>query len=225
MHSYSSIFVRGKLIIRELLRRAKGKSILRLIYIAISRAIARTVDSLILVIYRIKYPNVEFGSDLRIRGRLSIKGKGKVKIGNYCRFVNYNNLENQFITLDSSASIIIGDSCSFNGTTIFAMNSIEFKRQCMVSDAKIMDTDFHSVEINRLNPKVKSRTKPISIGSNVWVGSQSVILKGVCIGNNSVIGLGTIVRQSVPDNVVVIGNPQKIIKELDTTVLPYEFPH
>lgn len=223
MHS-RSIFIRGKVTVRELLRRAKGKSILQLIYIAISRAISRAADSLVLTIYRIKYPNVEFGSGVRIRGRLSIKGKGKVKIGDYCRFVNYNNLENQFVTLDSSASITIGDSCSFNGTTIFAMNSVDLKRQCMVSDAKIMDTDFHSVEINRLNPNVKSKTKPILIGSNVWVGSQSVILKGVCIGNNSVIGLGTIVRQSVPANVVVIGNPQKIIKQLDTTILPYEFP-
>ena len=93
-----------------------------------------------------------------------------------------------------------------------------------MSDARIVDTDFHSIDINRRNPDVKSKTKPIFVGENVWIGSRSMILKGVTIGNNSVIGAMTVVRQSVPDHVVVIGNPQQIVKQLDTTILPYEFP-
>ena len=103
-------------------------------------------------------------------------------------------------------------------------SSIELEKLCMVSDAIIMDTDAHSIEIDRWNPKAITKTKSIYISENAWIGSKSAVLKGVVIGKNSVIGLGTIVRQAVPENVVVIGNPQQIVKHLDPTVLPYEFP-
>ena len=156
---------------------------------------------------------------------LAIEGKGHIEVGNDCSFATYAGSSNKLVIVpDSKARITIGDYCSFNGVTILANNSIEFQRQCLVSDALIIDTDFHSVEINRLAPSVKPKTKPVYVDENAWIGSRSVVLKGVSIGKNSVIGLGTIVRQSVPDNVVVIGNPQKIVKELDTNVLPYEFP-
>ena len=56
--------------------------------------------------------------------------------------------------------------------------------------------------------------KPISIGNNVWIGSSVVINPGVSIGNNVVIGSGSIVIQDIPDNVVCVGNPAKIIKKI-----------
>ncbi len=56
---------------------------------------------------------------------------------------------------------------------------------------------------------------PVSIGHNVWIGGRAVINPGVSIGNNVVIASGAVVTKSVPDNVVVGGNPAKIIKKIE----------
>ncbi|MFK7693571.1 maltose acetyltransferase domain-containing protein [Paenibacillus sp. HJGM_3] len=56
--------------------------------------------------------------------------------------------------------------------------------------------------------------KPVTIGHNVWIGGRAVINPGVKIGNNAVIASGAIVTKDVPDNVVVGGNPAKVIKAL-----------
>ena len=55
---------------------------------------------------------------------------------------------------------------------------------------------------------------PITIGNNVWIGAQSVILPGVTIGDNSVIGAGSVVTHDIPPNVVAVGNPCLILKEI-----------
>ena len=61
---------------------------------------------------------------------------------------------------------------------------------------------------------------PIAIARNVWIGANATVMKGVSIGENSVIGLGSVIRKSVPPNVVAIGNPQQIVKSLDTANQP-----
>lgn len=57
--------------------------------------------------------------------------------------------------------------------------------------------------------------KPVTIGHNVWIGGRAVINPGVTIGNNVVIASGAVVTKNVPDNVVVGGNPAKVIKQID----------
>jgi maltose O-acetyltransferase len=56
--------------------------------------------------------------------------------------------------------------------------------------------------------------KPVTIGDNVWIGGRAVINPGVTIGNNVVVASGAVVTKDVPDNVVVGGNPARVIKEL-----------
>ncbi|WP_379969592.1 maltose O-acetyltransferase [Ectobacillus sp. sgz5001026] len=57
--------------------------------------------------------------------------------------------------------------------------------------------------------------KPITIGNNVWIGGRAVINPGIHIGNNVVVASGAVVTKDVPDNVVVGGNPAKIIKQIE----------
>ena len=57
-------------------------------------------------------------------------------------------------------------------------------------------------------------SKPITIGNNVWIGAGSVILAGVTIGDNSVIGAGSVVNKDIPSNVVAVGVPCKILREI-----------
>lgn len=260
----SSVAFPNNSIIYNLIKRAKDKSIFEVLKIIIFK--------LVLLKYRLQYPQAKFGKGVKIRGAFSIKGAGKVligdyacfvgtkqfpnkiiaqngsacisignhckisgsnivvegkgtiKIGNDCYFENYCDVPNNVISIGNSGSITIGNQCYLNGARIVSESSIEIERLCMISDALIMDTDAHSIEIDRWNPKAKVKTKPIYICENVWIGSKSAVLKGVVVGKNSVVGLGTIVRQKVPESVVVIGNPQQIVKQLDTTILPYEFP-
>ncbi len=221
-------------------------------------------DRITLAVYRLRYPKVRFGTGVIIRGKLIVRGRGQVTlgdrlviygtltvhgqgrvtlgadvwvqgsmlidasgeviVGHHSGFGCYRNQENRITVRESSARVIIGSFCFFNGAEVTASTSIVFQDRCLVSDALIEDSDYHSIQINRMDPDAVVKSFPIHIGSNVWVGARAVILKGVTIGNNSVVGLGTIVRKSVPENCVVIGNPQQIVKELDPSIAPYEHP-
>lgn len=72
----------------------------------------------------------------------------------------------------------------------------------------IRDCDMHCI-----NGKREEISKPIYIGDHVWIGQDSIILKGVKIGNGSVIGAGSIVTKDVPANTIVCGVPAKVVKE------------
>ena len=56
--------------------------------------------------------------------------------------------------------------------------------------------------------------KPINIGDNVWLGANVTVLPGVTIGKNSVIGAGSIVTKDIPENVVAVGNPCKVVRPI-----------
>ncbi|WP_154181097.1 sugar O-acetyltransferase [Vibrio furnissii] len=63
--------------------------------------------------------------------------------------------------------------------------------------------------------KVAQFNIPIHIGRNVWIGANSVVLPGVTIGENSVIGAGSVVTKDIPSNVVAVGNPCRVVREIN----------
>lgn len=66
-----------------------------------------------------------------------------------------------------------------------------------------------------LRRKVAQFNIPVRIGNNVWIGAGAVILPGVTIGDNSVIGAGSIVTKDIPANVVAVGNPCRVLREIN----------
>ena len=114
-----------------------------------------------------------------------------------------------------SAVITLGTGNWFsNNVSIVANERVTIGNGCQIGDlVAIYDCDFHE-----LNPLTRNRsagdTAPVSIGNNVWLGSRVMVLKGVTIGDNSVIGAMSVVTRSIPANSLAIGAPARVVKSL-----------
>ena len=113
-------------------------------------------------------------------------GKGSIRIGNYCLIC-------PGVRIGAAHGISVGDNCM------------------VASNAYITDSDWHDI-YNRIT---MGKTASVKIENNVWIGDSAIVCKGVTIGENSIIGAGAVVVDSVPANCVAAGNPAKIVKQLD----------
>jgi hypothetical protein len=80
------------------------------------------------------------------------------------------------------------------------------------TNSYVSDADWHDVYDRTAAP---GSTEPVVLKDNVWIGDSAIVCKGVTIGENSVIGAGAIVTRDIPPNCVAVGNPAKVVKELD----------
>lgn len=164
--------------------------------------------------YRVKYERLlkraTFGKRLRINGKLIIKGHGKVFFGDdvVC------SMTVTPFTHSPDAVIKIGDGVFLNGTRFGAAKSITIGSKCILADCRIMDTDFHSLRKDRHSKDAPIEVSPVYIGGNVWISAQAAVLKGVTIGENSVIGFGAVVTNDVEPNVIAVGNPAKVARKI-----------
>ena len=110
--------------------------------------------------------------------------------------------------------IFADDYCLFTpGVRIAAASEIKIGKGCMFANGSyISDADWHGI-YKRAEPV--GSTKKVELKDNVWICDRAVVGKGVTIGENSIVAAAAIVVKDVPDNVIVGGNPSKIIKELD----------
>ena len=122
------------------------------------------------------------------------------------------------IVAKNEGKIKIGDRVGISGATIYAWDNIEIGDDTRVgANVKIVDTDFHPVdpEERLKGNNTASRCRPIKIGKNVFIGMNSLIVKGTVIGDNSVVGAGAVVHGEFPTNCVIAGNPARIVKYLN----------
>lgn len=113
-------------------------------------------------------------------------------------------------TNDEKAQLIIGDNVGIGGTKISCFKKILIGNNVKVGgNTTIMDGDYHSEDYRSGQPK------EIVIEDNVWIGYSCLILKGVHIGKNSVIGAGSVVTKDIPEDTIAAGVPCKIIKHID----------
>lgn len=116
----------------------------------------------------------------------------------------------------SAGKISLGRNVVLQGTCIVSYEEVKIGDNVICGGmVTIMDCDGHDI-VRRGDPDEVNRliVKPVRIGDSVWIGNNVTILKGVTIDDNAVIGANSVVTQDIPSNVVVAGNPAKIIKTI-----------
>jgi len=114
------------------------------------------------------------------------------------------------------AMLRMGDDVAVTGGTICAAERIEIgSRVTLGANCLVVDSDFHPLEPERrrVTPEAGA-TAPVVIEDDVFVGMNSLILKGVHIGHGSVIGAGSVVTSEVPSGVICAGNPARVIRSI-----------
>ncbi len=120
-------------------------------------------------------------------------------------------------SLRSDATLEIGENVGISGGGICAAKEVILGDNILMgANAFITDTDFHPIEKeNRRFRKDNVISKKVVIEDNVFIGMNSLILKGVTVGENSIIGAGSIVTNDIPPNCIALGIPAKVIKKIE----------
>lgn len=166
------------------------------------------------------------GGTILINGKIynNIENKMKLQIGD--RFICDGILD----TLGGKGSIDIGDSVYIGPNTricsykkIIIGNHVLVSHNCNIFDSNSHPTNYLERRVDYLNiidngcgnENEEVDCGEVIIGDDVWIGANSCIMKGVKIGTRSIVAAGSIVTKDVPSDVIVAGNPAKIIKNLD----------
>jgi acetyltransferase-like isoleucine patch superfamily enzyme len=119
-------------------------------------------------------------------------------------------------TWQAGAVLEIGDDFGMTGGSICAAQRITIGDRVTVgANSTILDTDFHPLDPDqrRRDPQA-ARTAPVVIEDDVFIGMNSLILKGVRLGRGSVVGAGSVVTRDVPAGAIVAGNPARVVGQL-----------
>lgn len=116
---------------------------------------------------------------------------------------------------DYGYNIYMGKNVMLNyGCVILDVCSVNIGDYTLIGPGTHIYTACHSLDPNERKDDVEFG-KPVTIGENVWIGGNCCILPGVTIGDNTVIGAGSVVTKDIPANVVAVGNPCKVIRSLE----------
>lgn len=164
--------------------------------------------------------NVALGRPGCFIGFPCIRGNGKISIGDSFILAS-NKLSNPIglfrpciIEAICSESIVsIGDGFSASGCCIVAERQVFIGNNVgLGANVTIIDTDFHSTDAGLREMGNSGESMPVRVGNGVWIGMNAVILKGVDIGDDAVIGACAVVSKSVPPGAVVVGNPARVVR-------------
>lgn len=168
----------------------------------------------------LKGVDIKLGKNIRFLQKTIISGEGKVIIGNDCSFGfnrggYYYSGACEFQPRYKRACIIFGNNVSVNNNLfICCAKEIKIGDNTLIGEGVMfIDFDAHGIHPETRNTSI-GNVRPIYIGKNVWIGSRVIILPGTQIGNNSIIGAGSVVKGEFPRNVIIAGNPAEVIRKL-----------
>lgn len=123
------------------------------------------------------------------------------------------------IIVKENAILRIGDNSGMNGVMIYCSHKIIIGNNVKIGGGtRISDSNHHSLDyINRRDfdqDMLHTKTGPISIGDDVFIGANCIINKGITIGDRSIVAAGSVVVKSIPEDEIWGGNPAKLIKKI-----------
>lgn len=169
----------------------------------------------------LKFFSVNYTNTPKIIGKLILSNKGSINLGDNITFCSKHraNLAGIYkpcsIAVLKGATLLIKENTGLSGCSIFCSKNIEIGKNCIIgANTHIWDTDFHPLnkDDRKTGNNEKIKKESIRIGNDVFIGANCIILKGVTIGDNSIIGAGSVIRQSIPENQIWAGNPAVFIK-------------
>ncbi|MBR1994935.1 MAG: acyltransferase [Alistipes sp.] len=176
---------------------------------------------------RFRYLGIRYGKGLRVRGHigLQVRKGGKVSIGDHftCSSGNMSNPMGRnvkcFLRVDPQATLTIGNRVGISSVTLRCSTSITIADGVMIGALTIItDSDIHSLDptyrTDYKTDALYAKKAPVVIEKNAFIGACCFIAKGVTIGENAVVGAGSVVTRSIPANEIWAGNPARKIKNL-----------
>lgn len=116
---------------------------------------------------------------------------------------------------DVGKNISCGDRCTFNfNVTILDGAPVTFGDNCMVGPGTLISTTGHPLSAAGRR-KREAFSKPVTFGSDVWLGGNVTVLPGVTIGDNVVVGAGAVVTRDIPSNSLAMGVPARVVRALE----------
>lgn len=173
------------------------------------------------------YKKAHFSDDILFVGKpkLHIGISTHISIGKQfvCRSGRVTKLDNgaySTLHLADGATLSIGDFSGMTNGIIVCEEKITIGDHVNIGNGTIiMDTDLHSldwrVRSDRALDHHESLTRPVTIGNHVFVGARVIILKGVSIGEKSIVAAGSVVTRSIPAGEIWGGNPARFIRAID----------
>ncbi len=170
------------------------------------------------------FNGVKYGSNVKVYGIPRIENRGSIELGNDIRLVsakcgyNSGNMSGGvFLRTSKEGKIKIGNEVYLNGTSIISEQEVTLGSRIGIgANVVIMDTNTHNVVYkDRVKRWDKIKRGPVVIGDDVWIGANSFIMKGVTIGNGSIVAAGSIVTSDVKPFSIYAGNPAKFVKSID----------
>lgn len=186
------------------------------------RSIQSNLDSLMNYI-EFAINNTSYSKIPRVIGRILIRNEGRLVIGDNVRF-NSSQISNYVglykpctIGIEKGGEVIIGNNAGFSGVSIYCQKYIKIGNYVNCGgNVALWDSDFHPLEYEarRIHDVTKIKTSPVIIEDDVFIGANSIILKGVRIGKRSIIGAGSVVTGNIPEGEIWAGNPAKFLKKI-----------
>jgi acetyltransferase-like isoleucine patch superfamily enzyme len=146
------------------------------------------------------------------RLELEIAKRGKIRFGRFVWVGDGTKIRCHGGEVVIGQKTVLGQEC-----TISAYRRVRIGEQCVIADrAMFIDFDHGVVEVERPIRVQGIYMREVEVGSNVWIGYGACVLRGVRVGDNSVLGTSAVVTKDVPANAVVGGIPAKLIRMRDT---------
>jgi acetyltransferase-like isoleucine patch superfamily enzyme len=142
------------------------------------------------------------------RLELQIARRGRIEFGRFVWIGDGTKIRCHEGVVEIGEKTVMGQEC-----TISAYQRVRIGEQCVIADrAMFIDFDHGVVEIERPIRQQGIYKRDVEVGSNVWIGYGACILRGVRVGDNSIVGTNSVVTKDVPANAVVAGIPARVIR-------------